>query len=107
MQAASPSEIKKLQAKCEHIPPFVFQAVNKLLALNLSGDLSSFNQKELVAKIIELNPEVQSGELFEKKWLDFEPFYRANGWNVEYIKGAYYETFTPYWEFKVKRRKSG
>jgi hypothetical protein len=100
---ASPAEIKARRAKCEHIPPFVFEAVNKLLALNIEDDYASLNQEDLITEILKLSPETPCEELFEKKWFDFEPFYNKKGWKVKYIKGAYYETFDPYWVFEVKK----
>ena len=100
---ASPSEILKAQAKCEHIPSFVLKAVDRLLTIHLKNNYASFDQDEIIKEIQKSNPEIKRREIFANKWLDFEPLYRDFGWEVEYEKGAYYDTFTPYFEFKVKK----
>lgn len=45
-------------------------------------------------------------EVFKKGWLNVEYLFRAAGWEVQYDKPGYNETYEAYFTFskKVKRR---
>lgn len=106
----SPAEAKA--AKQFAIPNDVIFAVNELLSekVNLDGSVR-FDQNEIINRIIRRmapDPELESAsslraKIFEMKWLDFEPVYEAEGWNVRYDKPAYCETYTAFWVFTPKK----
>lgn len=85
-----------------NIPDFVFAAVNKLVAANASKSRFVIEQKDIIAEIQKAT-EITRHEIFDEKFLDFESAYAKFGWEVEYIKGAYYETFEPYFSFAAKK----
>jgi hypothetical protein len=97
----SPKQAREL--KTNSIPKIVFKAFNELIAENLdSNNNASFDQEKVVKRINEYM-KISGYSIFERGWMDIEPFYRKNGWNVEYVKGAYYDTFIPYFEFRKKK----
>lgn len=59
--------------------------------------------KELLLRM----PHVERHQVFEKHWLDIETAYRQAGWEVEYDKPAYNETYGASWEFKHGKRSEG
>ena len=83
-----------------HCPDFVFEAVNFLIEEKWNGSLSSFNQNEVIDKIINLAPKaIERAEIFNKGWLNFEPAYEKKGWNVKFDKAGYNESYVSYWVF--------
>jgi hypothetical protein len=100
----SPDDI--LKEKINFIPPFVIEAVNRLLGQRFSGSSCVLLQKEVIALAEKIGveyrelPEGGNRQMFfERHWLDFEPVYRELGWRVEYDKPAYNETYEPSWTF--------
>jgi hypothetical protein len=93
----SPDEIPA--AKITIIPPEVFDAVNELLARKSTGKHSSITilQSEIV---VEIKKRISTE--FHNDWLNFEDAYRAAGWEVEYDRPAYCETYPA--SFMFKRR---
>lgn len=101
----SPSDVYKesINKKIANIPDFVIEAVNEILALKYEGDEISFNQDEVIEEI-QKRVDIERHEIFHNKYLDFEEVFRKEGWEVSYHKGAYYETFTPYFIFKANSK---
>jgi hypothetical protein len=100
----TPAEAKGLAQ--ESIPGFVFEAVNHLIATKLGSSSSvSLKQDEIIAAILE-RPEAESltrGDVFSNHWLDFEPSYRKAGWEVEYDKPGYCESYEANFTFSFKQ----
>lgn len=83
-----------LQGKSKFIPEFVMEAFNELITKNFDGKTAIVSQKEVVDLIITKCPEdIESYHVFNEKWLDIEQIYVQSGWEVEYDKPGYNETY--------------
>lgn len=92
------SDIKKRQAE-RVFPPYVIEAFNNKIAegLGTSGKSTRISQSAVVEEIIKCamanhGIDLPRHTIFNDNLLDVEEVYRAQGWEVEYDKGAYYET---------------
>lgn len=97
-QPIKPSEVGA--AKAHVFPPEVFQAFNELIAAACVDGCSIVKQDDAVARIVELlgeslheNPQCRRAVAFDRHYLDVEDAYRAAGWQVEYDKPAYFESY--------------
>lgn len=89
----SPNEIKKI------IPDFVVEAVNELIAEKVnSQNHATVLQKHIVDRV-----KSKTDQDFDYAWLDFENVFRDAGWNVNYDKPAYCESYDAFFEFSPKR----
>ena len=95
--------IKSVELKIANIPDFVIDAVNELLARNFINGTATFNQDDVIVAI-QKRQDIERHIIFNKKYLDFEDLFREQGWDVTYHKGAYYETWTPFFVFKSKTK---
>lgn len=106
-----PSEVA--EAKKQAIPDFVFDIVNEFIAKEWNGSRAVVIQQDIVDEIErrvqkrwkETGQSVTRKEIFDRRWLDFEEAYRAEGWRVEYDKPAYDETETHATFTFTKKRK--
>ena len=98
----TPSEVQHV------IPDFIIDAVNKLIKEKWDGKEAVIKQDEIM-KIVSSDdpddPRPTRKEIYDKCWLDFEQMYRKAGWDVDFEKPAYCETFDAYFTFKKKGRK--
>lgn len=79
----TPEEAEERIALVNPIPDAVFEAFNELIVENRGVVL----QDDVVERILQKMPELGGDSIiFRKKWLDIEPYYRAQKWNVRYIK---------------------
>ena len=104
--AITPKQAAERHIK-EVIPHEVYDAVNQLLAERCGGGGSIvIKTKEIVAlakKLLdEAGREYKDSDFDEKGWLDFEPFYRENGWDVKYDGPAYNESYDSFFKFAPK-----
>ena len=103
----TPSEVDDV--KTAKIPDAVFEAFNEMIAENWDGSQSIVKQPAVMLRVLEKLkqdfPEITRQDVFDKKWLDVEHFFRKAGWKVEYDKGAYYDTYDPYFTFEKGRKK--
>lgn len=77
---ATPEEIRKRG----EIPPFVFDAFNRLLARKLQGDKAVIPKADVLQEIARRLPEDRPVELW---WLNVEDAYKACGWEAFYEPG--------------------
>jgi len=115
----TPSEVDDV--KTAKIPDAVFEAFNEMIAEEWDGHQSIVKQPDVMPRVLEklkpTHPEITRQKVFDKKWLDVEHFFRKAGWKVEYHffrkagwkveydKGAYYDTYDPYFTFEKGRKK--
>lgn len=97
----SPDEVA--QTKKEVFPPEVFEAFNELIAENEAGGHASFDQDEVVARMVEkgLNPD----EIYKKGWLNVKSVYEKEGWRVTLDRPGYDETYSTVYDFKKHSKK--
>ena len=84
------------------IPDEVIQVVNELLVRELNGSYASLYEDEIVAEVLKRMPHLTRESVFKNKYLDFEPLFREQGWDVKYDSPGYDESFRAYFTFTVK-----
>ena len=87
-------------AKGEIMPDFVKEIINDLIVKNWKVNRACVYQKDIVAKL----RDADSRDPFAEGWLDFEPIYQEAGWNVEYDKPGWDETYDAHFIFTKKRK---
>lgn len=100
MKPISPDDIV-----APEIPNFVIDIVNRLIRQNYQSrrKCSIIEQREIVK---EIKATINANDLaFDIKWLDFEELYRSVGWNVEYDKPGYNESYEATFKFTKKENK--
>jgi hypothetical protein len=98
----TPEELKKVEG--DSIPSVVIESVNELLVEKARNGRATLRQNEVIERILQkAGLEITKSKLFDKGWLDFEPVFRRAGWDVEFDRPAYCETYEPNWTFKAKR----
>lgn len=98
----TPSEITK--KKTQALPAAVFDAFNELIAKNWNGDSATIKQKD-VAALIAAKLEVKLDVVYESHYLDVESLYRKAGWDVDYDKPGFNETYEATFEFSKKSKR--
>ena len=93
IKPVSPNEITPL------IPDFVINVVNRLLQKKWNGTSAIILQETIINEIINDQPNISREEIFDNGWLNFEDIYRKVGWDVEYDKPGYCESYKAYFKF--------
>lgn len=111
----TPAVAKK--KKSSHIPDFVIETFNDLIVKNMRHDSSRVTQKEAVEALVRkmmvstsnsLDEDSDSkvtlftNQIFDEGYLDVEPIFREAGWDVEYDKPGYNESYGAYFIFTKK-----
>ena len=104
IKAITPDEVEE-RIKTE-FPDYIFEAVNNCIKRHYKKDTSFIIlRNEILNEIVSLAPEgVGTKEIFKNKWLDFEPFYREQGWEVSYDSPCRDESFEERFTFKAKKK---
>jgi hypothetical protein len=88
----------------EITPDYVIAAFNELIAKNWNGTYSVVGQRSVVTPILKKAEEagacIYDRNIYDNHWLDVEEIYRAVGWQVEYDKPGYNETYEPTFTFR-------
>lgn len=97
----SPAEAEKL--KRERIPEFVIESFNELLISNYNPNGTVITQEDVIVEIMNRSPDdISRNEIFDNGWLDVEPLFKENGWNVEYDKPGLGESYKARFIFTSK-----
>lgn len=100
----SPDEV--VGEKRKHIPDFVIQAFNELIAKHFDGRASTFGIKEVEAAVLRLwngdNPKIRE-QMYAEHWLDVEDIFREQGWSVEFDKPGYNESGESTFTFRPRK----
>lgn len=105
-----PSEV--VAAKTAVLPDEVLEAFNELIVKKWDGRSATVKQDDVVTLAVEkLEKRTEKREnwreyAFEQGWFDVEDIYRAQGWDVEYDKPAYCESYPAKFIFKRRSAKS-
>jgi len=91
--------------KIEVIPPQVIEAFEELIVENLRGGTATIKQDDVVNRIHEKMTGVKTQEMFDKGWLDVEDLFRKAGWEVEYDKPGFNESYPATFTFSKKRKR--
>lgn len=90
----TPDEV--VDAKVDAVPDEVFSAFNELIGRNWNGFAAKVVQAEVRALIIS---KLGEGVAFRYEWLDVESVYRKAGWNVQYDRPGYNESYAAFYVF--------
>jgi hypothetical protein len=97
-----PIKASEAQGKLnKSIPDEVIEAFNELIIKNLSGGSATVHQDEVVRLIVKKG--IKRADIFENHWLDVENLFQENGWEVDYDKPGYNESYEAYFVFEVKK----
>lgn len=97
-----PEEITGEKAK--QIPDSVLKTFNTLIAQNFSSGSAIVLEKDIVAQLIERG--INRSQIYVNHWLDVEDIYREAGWNVEYDKPGFNETYDASFTFRPSRKRA-
>lgn len=95
IKALTPEDILKTATA----PDYVIEAVNKLLCAKVKGGFASIKQNEIIDEILKARPDLTRQSLYDNRDLDFEDVYRNAGWDVNYDKPGYNETYAAFFTF--------
>jgi len=103
-----PGEVSAL--KKEMLPGYVMEAFNQCIAVGYDGHSAKVYQGEVVARILTLaglagDNDLTRDDVYERGYLDVEPIYRAEGWDVHYNKPGYNESYEASFLFESKKPK--
>jgi len=90
-----PSEVAK--GKKAVFPDEVLEAFNELITKNFWGGSATIKQEDVVRLMVKkgLTPKA----IDENHWLDVEEVYEDAGWDVEYDKPGYNESYAATFKF--------
>lgn len=102
----TPDEVQTLHHK--NIPSEVIEAINELLVLKYRRPLLDIRitQREIIdAAQIKFQSMIKrsTNEIFENGWMDFEPVFRNNGWDVSYDRPGWNESYEAFYLFSRKK----
>ena len=106
MKPISPNEV--VDQKKNYFPIQVLEAFNNCIVKNWNGNTSKFDQDDVIGEMIKLfetSHPITRREIFDKKFLDVEMVYRAEGWEVSYYKTSYNETGASTFTFGLTKGK--
>jgi len=89
--------------KAYGIPKEVIEAVNELLTENYSSGSITLGQNTVMERVLSKMPGATRSLVFARKWLDFEPIFEDFGWDVDYDKPGYCETYEATFTFTPKK----
>lgn len=99
VQPINPNEI--VNEKIKAIPDQVIRVFNELIARNWNNDRSIVFTNEAV-EFIKFLTGASKDTIIQNHWLDIEPIYTANGYEVTYNEASGNESFPSYYEFRKR-----
>jgi hypothetical protein len=97
----TPDEADK--RKQDSVPSFVIEIFNELILQKWDGYCAIIKGYEAADHLKERAR--LEGVTYQAYWLDIEPAYRSNGWECDYDKPGYNETYDGFYTFKKKVRE--
>jgi hypothetical protein len=85
------------------IPDEVIEVFNEMIVEGYSGTSAHIIQDDVVKRLTDRGMDVH--DIFTKRWLDVEETYRQAGWDVEYDKPAYNESYRAFFIFRRPRSR--
>lgn len=101
MKPITPDEVAAQKSKL--IPEYVIKCFNELIAKNWNGYSSTILQENIIIKISDAG-KVTRQFIFDQNYLDVEPIFEEAGWNVEYDKPGYCESYEAKFIFTKKKK---
>lgn len=100
-----PISMSGVAEKIDLLPDFVIKTWNNIITNHWDGSSAVIYQTYIILKlIIASSPELITREtIINKRWLDIENIYRAEGWNVRYWD-AYDGNYEPAFMFTRNKK---
>lgn len=118
IEPITPDEAKKRKEENwkQNLPAPVLEAINDCIVKNMEPHSFVIDQNEMMKAILDRLAEGRKEyagdesnmpwyyaatrqQVYDNKWLDFEPLYRKVGWKVEYYKPDFNEAGPAFWRF--------
>lgn len=97
---AKPITPEEIAAKKKEIfPDVVIETFNELIAINFKNGNSSFLLKDARNALVD-----KMDDAYRPEYLDIEDIYKEYGWDVEFEKPDYTESWPAKYNFKKKRK---
>jgi hypothetical protein len=97
----TPAEVVKNKGNI--LPEFVIDSINTLVTMKFNGVNAKFTVEEIIQMIMSKSPvPVTRSEILDNGWLDFEPLYDTYGWDVQYDRPSYNESYAANFTFWKK-----
>lgn len=97
-----PIKPEEVRAKrLDSIPPIIFETINTMICEKFDGKSATLKQEDILNRVCNECSSLTRQEIFSKHYLDIEPFYREQGWKVEYYKPGYNENYPATFTFKI------
>ena len=91
------SPAKASKEKENLFPDKVIEVINRFIAQRYNGNTFTITNKELREEFVKIKG-------FQSWWLDFEPIYRKEGWDIYYDAPGYNESwYEPFYRFTAKK----
>ena len=101
MEPIKPSDV--ISKKTKVIPAYVIEVFNMMIIEKFTNGSAALKQKETVERIKERMKLQASKNIFSINWLDVEDIFRKAGWEVEYDKPGFNESYDATFTFSKKR----
>ena len=95
----SPEEVRA--KRLDSIPSIIFETINAMICEKFDGKSATLKQEDIQNRVCNEDSGLTRREIFDKHYLDIEPFYQEQGWKVEYDKPGYNESTTATFTFKI------
>lgn len=96
-----------LNSKAAVMPDDMIEAVNNLIVQEWNGKAAIISKQDIISEyfsVSDIEDTVKNrDEIYKKHWLDFEPMFRKEGWNVEFYSPDRDENFKDYYKFEIKK----
>lgn len=96
-----PSEVAS--RKREKIPAEVIEVFNQQITEKFDGNQARIVQDDVVALLEQKGLNRQ--EVFDRNWLDVEDIFHKAGWEVEYDKPGFNESYKAFFIFRRPRKR--
>jgi uncharacterized iron-regulated protein len=88
--------------KWQQLPETVVECWNQLIAKNFSAGSSVVKQDDAISALLKATGITTRALVYTEGWLDIEEMYVAFGWEVDYDKPGYSETYPATFTFTPK-----
>lgn len=97
-----PITLDEVGLSTSYIPDKVIEIVNNHISRKYSHGSACILQQDIVKDICE-TMQVTETEIYRNQWLDFENIFRKAGWDVDYDKPGYCESYSASFTFTPKK----
>lgn len=90
-------------AKAGVLPVEVLKTWNEMIIVKVSNGVARITQDQIIAALMKTTG-VEREAVFKSGWLEIEDLYRAVGWDVDYDKPGYNESYQPIFTFSKGKK---